>query len=136
MSIETTLRTYLLTDATLTSLISTRLYYALAPQEVVKPYVVYYTLDDPNLKTLIGNDGANPVITFRIVVAQGTGTGVGSAGLVAISEAIRAKIIDFTGTMGTMDIYRITAVNFQDFPPESDSDNLERYCDYQIEYER
>lgn len=136
MSIETTLRAYLLTSTTLTTLISTRLYYAKAPQEVVKPYVVYYTLDDPNMKTLIGNDGANPVVTFRIVVAQGSGAGVGAATLVAISEAIREKIIDFTGTMGTIDVYRITAVNFQDFPPESDSDNLERYCDYQIEYER
>ena len=55
MSIETTLRTYLLTDATLTSLISTRLYYALAPQEVIKPYVVYYTLDDPLLRTTLLN---------------------------------------------------------------------------------
>jgi len=129
MSIETTLRAYLLTDTTLTGYISTRLYYAKAPQEVVKPYVVYWTLGDPNEKTLVGHDGANPIITFRMVAET-------AAVLVAISEAIRAKIIDFTGTMGTMDVYRINAVNFTDFPPQKDQDFLERFCDYEVMYER
>ena len=100
-----------------------------APQEVVKPYVVYHTLDDPNTKTIVGEDGANPVLTFRIVAET-------AAVLIGISDAIRAKIIDYTGTMGTYDVYRVWCVNIRDFPPQEDTDFYERYCDYMVEYAR
>jgi hypothetical protein len=129
MSIESTLRTFLLTSGTLTALIASRLYYLKAPQEVTIPYVVYMTLDDPNTKTLVGSDGANPSISFRIVAANATS-------MMAVSEALRAKIIDFTGIMGATDVYRIECQNIRDFPPETDTDYFERYCDYQIAYER
>lgn len=131
MSIESTLRTHLLTSTTLTGYIAQRLYYMRAPQEVVKPYVVYSVLDDTNTKTLVGSDGANPVITYRIVTASDK-----ALDMIAISEAIRTKINDYTGPMGGVEIYIITCINIRDFPPEADTDNLERYCDYQVQYER
>jgi hypothetical protein len=133
MSILTVMRAYLLTSATLTGYIASRLYYMNAPQETVKPYVVYYILDDPNMKTMVGKDGADPILTFRIVVATGA---TGAATLEGISEAIRAKINDYTGLITGTNIYRIECVNIRDLPPDADNDYLERYCDYRIIYER
>jgi hypothetical protein len=132
VSIESTVRTYVLTgNAALTNLIGQRLYYMLAPQEVIKPYVVYSVLDDPNTKMLVGSDGANPVLTFRIVVARDR-----AVDMITISDAIRAKINDFTGMMAAADVYIIECVNIRDFPPEADNDLLERFCDYQVNYQR
>ncbi len=131
MSIETTLRTFLLQSTALTAAIAQRLYYQLAPQEVIMPYVVYWILDDPNDKTEVGADGANPVFTFRIVAARDK-----AVDITTISDAIRAKICDYTGLISTTNIYRIECVNLRDFPPEEDTDFLERFCDYQVSYER
>ena len=129
MSIITTIRAFLLTDTTLTGIISTRLYYQNAPQEVIKPYVVYIVPSDPNRKTNIGKDGGNPSFSFQIVATTMTQ-------LEAISEAIRAKIIDYTGLISGTKIYWIEAQNIRDIPKESDVDYYERYCDYEVNYER
>ena len=129
MSIESTLRTFLLTDSTLTGKIANRLFYAKAPQEVTKPYVVYYTLDNAKQKTMVGEDGTSPVLTFRIVTAD-------SLDIPIIADAIEDKIKDYTGTVGGVKIHRIWGVGSRDFPDEGDGDFFERYDDYRVEYVR
>jgi len=134
MSIETVIRAYLLTDATLTGYIATRLYWQYSPQENVRPYVVYYTVSDTDTKTMVGKDGSNPVLTFRIVATLGEDGA--AAQIVGIAEAIRSKIMDFTGLITGTNVYIIEPVNKIDFPPDKENNCLERYCDYRIIYER
>ena len=55
--IEVALRTYILADTTVSGLISTRMYFNQAPQEVNYPYVVYNVVSDPDDRPYVGKDG-------------------------------------------------------------------------------
>lgn len=54
-NIETALRSYVLSSATIASLVSSRMYYLIAPQEGPFPYIVYHDVDDPARWDAMGN---------------------------------------------------------------------------------
>lgn len=65
MSIATDLRTFLLADATLTTLISTRLYPGVLPQNPILPAMTYQWISGPRFHSTDGPSGlSNPRIQF------------------------------------------------------------------------
>lgn len=94
MQIEQAIKKELMVASGVTDLISTRLYYVRAPQNVTKPYVVFFKVSAPREYSHNGVSGLaqsrfqfSCFATTYYVAKQ-------------ITEAIRAAIEAFSGTMG------------------------------------
>ncbi len=124
--IESIIRTKVLADATVSSLIGTRLYYLRAIQDAVYPYVVFSLPSNPSEGYEIGVDGENPIFSFKIVSKT-------AAEMVAIAKAIRG-VLEYTRDS---DIYFSKKVGGRDMLDDTDmeDDYFIRINDYEIMYE-
>ena len=94
MKIEQAIKRELLADSGITSLIGERLYYVKAPQNVTKPYVVFFKASGPREYS---HDGASKLARPRFQFSCFATTYDQAK---QIAEAIRAAIEAFSGTMG------------------------------------
>ena len=94
MKIEQAILKELLADSGITSLIGERLYYVKAPQDVVKPYVAFFKASAPREYS---HDGASKLAHPRFQFSCFATTYYEAK---QITEAIRAAIEAFSGTMG------------------------------------
>jgi len=94
MKIEQAILKELLADSGTTSLIGERLYYVKAPQDVAKPYVVFFKASGPREYS---HDGASELARPRFQFSCFATTYYQAK---QIAEAIRVAIEAFSGTMG------------------------------------
>jgi hypothetical protein len=94
MFIETALTTYLLAQTSITALVSTRIYPAMAKQTVTKPYIIISRIDDPGTHT---HDGPVAVGRARVQISAFAATW-GSAQQIA--DAVEAVLDGLTGVIG------------------------------------
>ena len=67
MIFEQALMTYLLAQSGITDLVGTRIHYVKAPQDVAKPYIVFFKVTGPRDHSHDGGTGlANPRFQFSI----------------------------------------------------------------------
>lgn len=94
MQIEQAVLKALLADSGVTGLIGQRLYYVKAPQDVAKPYVVFFKASAPREYSHDGASGlARPRFQFSCFAMT-------YKKAKQIAEAIRGVIEAFSGTMG------------------------------------
>jgi len=125
--IRKAIRDYLIADTSITALVATRIYWNKAPQNVIRPYVVYFITGDPDDRLEVGKDASEPIIEFDIISDV-------AATAITIDEAIRARIKEFTGTMGGLNIYRIKPLALRDFTNLEDDHEIQR--EFEVQYER
>jgi hypothetical protein len=95
MTIESALYSHLSTKASITALVSTRIYPQVAPESATYPFITYTVLSESHDHSMGGATGlTNP--TIQIDAWADT-----IANRVAVSEAIRNALDGFTGNMGT-----------------------------------
>lgn len=94
MQIEQAIKRELMADSGVTDLIGERLYYVRAPQDVVKPYVVFFKVS--GLREY-SHDGASELAQPRFQFSCFATIYYEAK---QIAEAIRAAIEAFSGTMG------------------------------------
>ena len=94
MQIEQAVLKELLADSGVTDLISERLYYVKAPQDVVKPYVIFFKASGPREYS---HDGVSALARPRFQFSCFATTYYEAK---QIAEAIRAAIEAFNGIMG------------------------------------
>jgi len=94
MQIEQAVLTELLADSGVTDLVGERIYYVKAPQDVGKPYVVFFKASAPREYS---HDGASRLARPRFQFSCFATTYYEAK---QIAEAIRAAIEAFSGTMG------------------------------------
>ena len=94
MQIEQATLKELLADSGVTNLIGERLYYVKAPQDVTKPYVVFFKASGPREYS---HNGASALARPRFQFSCFATTYYQAK---QIAEAIRAAIEAFSGTMG------------------------------------
>lgn len=134
MSIESEMRTYLLTQTGLTDLINTRLYNKRAPQYLTDanyPYVVFSLTSNPRIPAEVGIEGENPVYSFRIVAKKGSD-------VVAISDALAVILKYSTIQLSGLYIYICTPLGSRDLNESLDMEDEGYYVrvdDYQFEYQ-
>jgi len=95
MQIEQAVLKELLADSGITDLIGERLYYVKAPQDVAKPYIVFFKVSAPREYS---HDGASKLARPRFQFSCFAMTYYEAK---QIAEAIRVAIEAFSGTMGT-----------------------------------
>jgi hypothetical protein len=94
MLIEQALMTYLLAQSGITDLVSTRIYFTRAPQDVDQPYIVFFKISGLRFHSHDGSSElANPQFQFSIF-ASNYGTGKN------IAAAIQTALQGYSGTMG------------------------------------
>jgi hypothetical protein len=100
-------RTYLLADSTLNTLTGGRVYNLEAPAEVTAPYIVFFTVSDPNAELYFGRiDAGEPIIQNSIyadtaaeveAIRDALKTRVNSASFALTNfNEIRAKVVNHT----------------------------------------
>ncbi len=94
MQIEQAIKKELMAASGVTGLISTRLYYVRAPQNVTKPYVVFFKVSSPREYS---HDGASELARPRFQFSCFATTYYEAK---QITEAIRVTIEAFSGIMG------------------------------------
>ena len=95
MTIESALYSYLSTKASITALVSTRIYPEVAPDSAAYPFITYNIFGESHDHAMQGATGlTNP--TLQLDVWADT-----IADRVTISEAIRNALDGYTGNMGT-----------------------------------
>lgn len=97
MSIETEIRTRLAADATVSGLVSTRIYAVKLPQKPTYPAVTYSRVSGERLHNLGGTSGR---ARMRLSISSWATTYVGAQ---ALAAAIRASLDGFNGTLTTID---------------------------------
>jgi len=108
MLIETALMTYLLAQSGITDIVDTRIYFVKAPQDVAKPYIVFFKVTSPRDHSHDGGTGlANPRFQFSIF-----STTYGEAKNIA--TAVQTALQGYTGTMGGDGGVYVTAVTYED----------------------
>ena len=94
MLIEQALRTYMIGQSGITDLVSTRIHFVKAPQDIDKPYIVIYKISGPRLHSHDGGDGlAHP--RFQVSIFAET-----YAAAKEIAAAIQSALQGYSGTMG------------------------------------
>lgn len=95
MIIEQAILTALLADATLSALVSTRIYYVKAPQDATTPYVVFFKISSQRVAS---HDGASGLADARF---QFSCFGTTYKSVKDMVAAIQGVLEGFTGTLGT-----------------------------------
>lgn len=94
MLIEQALMTWLLATSGITSLVSTRIYFAVAKQEVAKPYMVINKISGVReLSHETNSHLAHPRFQFSIF-------GTTYSSVKAVAAALQSALQGYTGTMG------------------------------------
>lgn len=108
MSIEAAIFSLLTTDSSVSSLVGTRLYPLLAPQDAATPFIVYQRVSASRWTSLEGPSGmAQP----RIQIDAYTST---YAAAKTLATAIREKLSGYRGTVAGTRIGGITLITDQD----------------------
>lgn len=94
MTIESALYSYLSNKASITSLVSTRIYPQVAPNSAAYPFITYNVINEEPTHSMSGAVGLTH-LTVQIDVWCNT-----VANRVAVSEALRNALDGFTGAMG------------------------------------
>ena len=95
MTIESALYSHLSNKASITALVSTRIYPQVAPDTASYPFIVYSVISEGHEHSMSGASGLASV-TMQIDAWAST-----VASRVALSEAIRNALDGFRGDMGT-----------------------------------
>lgn len=95
MIIEQAILTELGKNSTLTGLVSSRIYYVKAPQDVTEPYIVFFKVSSPRNHSYSGSSHLAESL-FQFSVFSTTYTEAKS-----IVAQIQTSLQGFTGTMGT-----------------------------------
>lgn len=119
MIIETAIVQLLLADATVSGLVSDRIYPQDAPQDAQRPYVVYETADSIRLPTITGYLNLRST-AFRFS-SFGGDAGGRYVSAKAIDEAICDKLLPFRGET----TYQSETLNVQLVEDEGGEDGLE-----------
>ncbi len=95
MTIESALYSYLSTKASITALVSTRIYPQVAPDSGDYPFITYNVISESHDHAMQGATGlANPSLQVDVWAET-------IADRVAVSESLRNALDGFTGNMGT-----------------------------------
>lgn len=114
MAIEADLRTYLLAQAGISALVSTRCYPLTLPQGVTLPAITYQTIAHPGL---ISHDGAVGLARVRIQVDCWDDD---YAGALALGAQVRSALLGYAGAMGATAAANGRIVNeLDDYEPET-----------------
>jgi len=108
MTIEEALRTYLLADANISSLVSTRIYYQYLPQNPVYPLIRYQVISD---ESLYSNDGDIGLDRPRI---QFDSDSDDSEQCIALAGLIRKRLSGFRGAISGKQVQGIFRDNVRD----------------------
>lgn len=122
--------TYILAQSAVTDLVSTRIHFVNAPQDVAKPYIIVTKIDSPRLHSHDGGDGlARPRFQFSIF-----STGYGEAK--SIADALRGVLDGYTGTMGGESGVKVGGAEYDDETDfyEDDTHLYHIACDYIIRH--
>lgn len=112
MSLKTDLYTYLSTHASITPLVSTRIYPGLAPTSAARPYIVF-DIDSSQGEHYMGGDSGMAQVYFGFTVWADTALSVDT-----IANTLRTVLDAYRGNLGgTSDVRRITYM--------SDTDSIE-----------
>lgn len=121
MVIETALMTYLLAQSGITSLVSTRIYFVRAPQDVTAPYLVVNKISGTREQSHEANTHlAHP--RFQL-----SAFGATYAACKAIIAAAQAALQGYYGTMGGAGGVNVSAVFYEDETDLDPGDNNELY---------
>jgi hypothetical protein len=127
--IENAIRARLLADSAVAAIVSTRVYYLEAPQNVTKPYVVFFDVSDPDKNWKVGVDGSNPRFQVESIDDNTSLTNVK-----ALDKAVRASLRDFKGSMDGINVNYIERGKAQVF---RDPENVIRLTrDFVVNYDR
>lgn len=112
MYLEEGLYAYITADATVTGLISSRLYPTFAPQEVITPYVTYMRASTEHSYDLAG---PNHLTRCRVSFSCFADTALAARG---VADAIIDRIDGHMGAMGTVTIQAVMRINdFASYEP-------------------
>jgi hypothetical protein len=139
MQIETALKTYLLTLTPLTALISTRIYFAQAPENTAQPYIVISKVSDIKVHS---HDGYESARTDRFQFSIFSTSYATCKGIAAALEGNGSRTsptgLDcYTGKMGGVSGVTVRGClheNEIDLGYETESGLYHVACDYFISY--
>lgn len=118
-------------DAGVTTLVSTRIFPIVAPQETVLPYVVYNLVSNAPTNT---KDGASESDTFRVQIDSYAKTNSVKSGALLIGEideAIRTALDRNVGTHNGVKVIGLSFLN-QNEGFEPTNDIFRKSTDYQL----
>lgn len=108
-------RTFLLTDATITSLVGTRVFQNSVPQAKDLPYI-WFTRRRVAYLEVLGETGATPYQEFFDVECVDDDVD----GAIDLAEAVRAQVNGHSGTMGTATYQWVNVQDqFEDYVPRN-----------------
>jgi hypothetical protein len=106
-NIEGQLRTLVLSNGTVASLISARMYYLIAPEQETFPYVVYQDVSDPHVPMSFDiTTNRQPRFQFDVY-------GTSAVSVVDVRDAIIGVLRWYQGTVGTLTANVIQIANVQ-----------------------
>lgn len=108
MTIEQGLYTHLAADGGVSALVSTRIYPQVIPQDVDLPAIAYQKISAPRDHT---HDGPSGLVRARMQI---TCAGASYAVAKTLSEAVRAALDGFSGTMGSTTVNAVFLDNERD----------------------
>jgi len=100
MSMESDMRTYMLSRSAINSLIGTRMYYHKPVQNPDFPYVTYFRVSTPT--RVRSQEGDSDLVTARV---QYSSWGLTPDSVEALADAIESEMKSFSGTIGSTKVY-------------------------------
>lgn len=131
MLIEQALMTYLLAQSGITALVSTRIHFARAPQDVANPYIIVIKIDAPREHS---HDGSSQLAhpRFQLSIFASTYSQAKN-----IAAAVQAALQGYSGTMGGAGGVAVGNVLYEDENDlyEEETRLFHVACDYIIWHE-
>lgn len=125
MSLLTDLRSFLLADSTISSLIGSRFYPGELPQDATLPAIVYSTISGYRPQS---QEGPSGIVRLRIQIDCWAET---YAGAEALAEAVRLRLNGYRGSAGSGEIKGAFFDSERDLS-DSETDRKARSVDYMI----